>query len=622
MPNLVTQANFVWNPEKPSLNYFTDIPEYCRLKTPEQEFVNLCKINPSFAAVNLIGSGDFDLADFQCALLDMLWNVTFPLLIGSRGCGKSFILAVYCVLKALLDQNKNYGQKIIIVGSAFRQSKMIFDEILRIINMSPLILECDISWNKSTDRCEVKIGNSTIIALPMGTGDKIRGYRATVVIADEYAQIPEEIFQVVVRGFAAVSQNPVKRAKEIARMKKLLEQKIISENQFELDHKKNQIIIASSAYYEFNHLFKTYQQYLNIIHNKVSGNVKEYSGIVGVDSKEAKLNYKNFAVAKIPYTMLPEGFMDEDQITQAKLTMSDERFRMEFLAEFISDTKGFFKRSTIDTCTPTKFIVDTNGNRSINPDAFNAEIESDGHSTYVMGIDPARSKAGDNFAICVCKIENKKIKIVYVKTFKGESHIVIAKTIRQLILDFDIKAIGIDKGGGGQTLADILADEELSREIGFRVFDKGDERYQKITGRHIVELISYQGEWLKKANFDLQADFDNQRALFPFVNGEDKYIVEGQNYEGSKMEHINDAWENIEKSKDEICSIVAIPIGNSANLHFDLPDTNNNPFDTRRKDRYSAVLIATDQARKLIFNDGISENGQLITGPIDQFGWA
>src|SRR5690349_3569383 len=50
------------------------------------------------------------LLTFQLAILRELWHRPFPMFIGTRGCGKSFLLGVYSMLRALLCQ----GVKIVI----------------------------------------------------------------------------------------------------------------------------------------------------------------------------------------------------------------------------------------------------------------------------------------------------------------------------------------------------------------------------------------------------------------------------------------------------------------------------------------------------------------------------
>jgi len=50
------------------------------------------------------------LLPFQQVMLDMLWNKKFPMILATRGAGKTFMLAVYALLKALLVP----GSKIVI----------------------------------------------------------------------------------------------------------------------------------------------------------------------------------------------------------------------------------------------------------------------------------------------------------------------------------------------------------------------------------------------------------------------------------------------------------------------------------------------------------------------------
>ena len=66
---------------------------------------------------------NIELLPEQVVVLRELWSKAFPMYIASRGFGKSFLLAVYCTLRCALAP----GTKIVIVGSAFRQSKVIFE---------------------------------------------------------------------------------------------------------------------------------------------------------------------------------------------------------------------------------------------------------------------------------------------------------------------------------------------------------------------------------------------------------------------------------------------------------------------------------------------------------------
>src|SRR6056300_1252945 len=155
----------------------------------------------------------------QALILHELWNRKFPMLIASRGFGKSFMLSLYSMLRALLLPNR----KVVVVGAAFRQSKVLFEYMETIWNNSPILRDiCDANSGprRDVDRCVMRINDSRVTCLPLGDGQKIRGQRANDIISDEFASIPRDIFETVVAGFAAVSSDPIENVKKIAAKRK------------------------------------------------------------------------------------------------------------------------------------------------------------------------------------------------------------------------------------------------------------------------------------------------------------------------------------------------------------------------------------------------------------------
>ena len=194
----------------------------------------------------------------QALILYELWNRKFPMLIASRGFGKSFMLSLYCMLRALILP----GRKVVVVGAAFRQSKVLFEYMETIWNNSPILRDiCDGNSGprRDVDRCVMRINDSRVTCLPLGDGQKIRGQRANDIISDEFASIPRDIFETVVAGFAAVSSDPIENVKRLAAEKKAKELgiDITNEDENKLEDKDNQIILSGTAYYDFNH-FATY----------------------------------------------------------------------------------------------------------------------------------------------------------------------------------------------------------------------------------------------------------------------------------------------------------------------------------------------------------------------------
>lgn len=105
----------------------------------------------------------------QCVMLEELWTRKFPMLVATRGFGKSFTLSLYAILRALLLK----GRKIVIVGSGFRQSKVLYEYMDTIWRNAPLLRDiCNerSGPKRENDRCSMIINDSSISALPLGDG--------------------------------------------------------------------------------------------------------------------------------------------------------------------------------------------------------------------------------------------------------------------------------------------------------------------------------------------------------------------------------------------------------------------------------------------------------------------
>jgi|GEM_PF-622509 len=147
---------------------------------------------------------NLELAPFQHVVLQEMWHKKFPMLIGSRGMSKSFTMAVYCILRCLLMPRR----KIIVVGAAFRQSKVIFEYMETIWKNAPILRDLcdkDSGPSRDIDRCVMRINGGTITCLPLGNGEKIRGQRANDIIADEFACLVSSTLIQTDRGLVKIS---------------------------------------------------------------------------------------------------------------------------------------------------------------------------------------------------------------------------------------------------------------------------------------------------------------------------------------------------------------------------------------------------------------------------------
>jgi hypothetical protein len=561
------------------------------------------------------------LMPFQCVILQEMWRHPFPMLIGSRGMGKSFILGLYAILRAVFIQ----GRKVVITGSGFRQAKTVFNYAENIWNNAP-ILQSLMAENSNSgashqaDRWTLRLGDSTITALPLGDGTKIRGERAHDIIADEFASIPRETFETVVRGFGVVNLDPVSQVEREFHKEAMKELGYWSETMAEHDRKTklgNQTIISGTAYYQFNHFCEYWQKHVKTINSQ--GDPKRLAEAFGGEVQEG-LDWRDNVVIRFPYDMLPRGYMDEKQVAQSQAQVHSGTFANEFGAVFSNDSNGFYRRTLVESCvTNHPIIVSGEAIR------FLATIRGNPHRRYVYGIDPASEH--DHFSIMILEVFPTHRRIVYGWTttrqefqsrlkmnqsLNKDFYGFCARKIRDLMKVFPCEHIALDSQGGGIAVREALHDPDKMEpgevpiwEINpFHPLSDGKVRpSDDMSGLHILEMVNFaDAKWVSEANHGMRKDFEDKTLLFPAY---DPIILELANQDDFNNQRVydtlDDATYEIEQCKEELATII----------HTQTPGTNRDKWDTPevklpgskkgrlRKDRYSSLLMANASARRL-----------------------
>ena len=553
----------------------------------------------------------------QALILHEMWNRKFPMLIASRGFGKSFTLSLYSMMRALLLPKR----KVVIVGAAFRQSKVLFEYMETIWNNSPILrdmCDSDSGPRRDVDRCVMRINDSRITCLPLGDGQKIRGQRANDIISDEFASIPRDIFETVVAGFAAVSSDPIENVKRLASEKKA-QSLGVELNQSEddiVENKDNQIILSGTAYYDFNHFATYWKKWKSII--KSGGKQNKLREIFGGADVPDNFDWTQYSIVRIPYELLPEGFMDAAQVARSKATVHAGIYQMEFGACFTRDSQGFFKRTLIESCVSNdqEPIKDNNGNDII----FEAQLMGDPNKKYVFGVDPASEV--DNFSIVVLELNDDHRRIVYSwtttrsehkekvkKGFSSETdfYAYCARKIRDLMKLFPCVHIAMDAQGGGIAVMESLHDKDKIRHDEFPIWPVIDDDKPKDTdderGLHILEMCQFaRYEWLSEANHGLRKDFEDKAIIFPRF---DAITVGLSNAEDGLKGRMYDTLEECVMEIEELTAELAmIQITQTTNGRdrWDTPEivVGAGKKSKMRKDRYSSLIMANMAARKIL----------------------
>jgi hypothetical protein len=486
--------------------------------------------NPVVAVYDLLG---VTLDEIQRIIFRSMWFCDYVIVVACRGLGKSFLQALLATLKALLYP----GHRVGLLGSSFRQSKVIFREVEALYQQSEIFREATVRPAiKATDMYEMrfrpagKYSGSSILAIPLGTdGSKIRGQRFFTICCDEFCQIPEQIFNLVIRPMAATTHDPMSNVERIKRQKKLIALGL----EVEEESNVNKIVMTSSGFFKVNHMWNRMKHYW----------------------KKIEAGDNSYAVHQASYTDLSDGFLNKSNIEEARETMPQCLFEMEYCGKMISDSEGFFKASMIEPCIANKldnyFTVKLKGNKDLE---------------YVMSIDPARTS--DSFAIMIFEVSESITKLVYAVTYTGISSIETVNEVFRLRDNFNLVRIVMDSQGGGLNIKDLLEAGIDNNKPILDLLDKGN--YGK-EGDLILQFFNPSPSTNTDANFTALAMLEKNNFLFP---GPPQFGYEEE----------DDLYEYIELLKRQILSIVVTQNPNGS-LNF------NTQSAKAKKDLYSCFIM-------------------------------
>ena len=549
--------------------------------------------NPSFACELFTG---VKLFPFQHMAIKAMMDSDYFLGIWSRGMSKSFSTGIFALLDAILNQGVQIG----ILSKSFRQSKMIFKKI-EDISRSPkatFFAQCITRVSRMNDEWVMEIGRSSIRALPLGDGEKLRGFRFQRIIVDELLLMPEKIYNEVIIPFLSVVENPTERQEVYD-----LETQLIEKGEMEEKERKvwrgNKIIGLSSASYKFEYLYKIYQQYESLILN------------------ENKQDGAHRTVMHFSYDCAPEQLYDQNLISQSKATMSDAQFEREFGAIFTDDSSGYFKVSKMAACT----VPDGEGQC--------VEVVGDPKDEYILAFDPSwsESESSDDFAMLLIKInrETRKGTVVHSYALSGANLKTHMKYLAYILTHFNVVSIVGDYNGGVQFI-NSCNESSIFKKINIKLgvidadLDKAQD-YEKnlrktkhqynLSEKNIVFLRKPTSPWIRVANESLQAAFDHKKIFFAGAAMNDdyhaqrkarvpikdlKFLRNDPNDKGAVGARMIDFVEHQKDMMDLIkvqCALIQITTSLQGTQSFDLPLNlrKQKGADKARKDSYSALVL-------------------------------
>lgn len=591
-------------------------------KVAQITFAKFLRHNLGFCVELLSG---FKLAHYQELMLKGWLNRNFNLCVWGRGCAKTTLAAIYCYLQCIFEPNT----KILIAGPTFRTSRFIFEHIENFVKSPEAtllheIFGVDKACSKRNDLFQWNVNGGSIVAIPLN-GEKIRGFRAQILVLDEFLLLPKHIIDNVLMPFLLAPKDIKERIRIRQIEEGLIEKGIIDESN-RMEFASNAKMVAlSSASYTFENLFDVYKKYEENIYN------------------EEQKDKATYAIYQIGYQVLPEYMLESTVIEMAENGgSSNASFQREYCAQFTDESSSYFSVKKMHECTiPDK-------------EEPTAKIVGDKNKKYILSIDPngSNSPSADNFAMSVMELDeiNKQSILVHCYACAGKDFKDNMNYLYYLWRNFNIVLIMGDAAGTRNFLDGCNESELFIKEkINFKFLDwqsdkegadydkmLNDMRKEYNLSNHKICIEQYfSTEFIRKGNEHLQKCIDFKQIWFGsslagnegefnkmIMEFDDKTFMDtsGTNYTG--YDNVSDLITNqdvlIHQTKKE-CALIEVKATTKGTLSFDLPQTfkRDNRPNRVRKDSYTSLMLGNWGAK--CYYDIVNQPVQIVQNTFTPF---
>ena len=381
---------------------------------------------------------------FQKILLVMMNVSRIIAFIASRGAGKTFLSAVFCVIRCILWP----GTKIAIASGTRGQSLAVLEKILlELVPKSPE-LSAEIDWKKTkvnNTQGIICFENSSYIKV-VTASDSSRSNRANLLLLDEARLIPKSIIDTILRKFLTQQRMPG------------YEELSPAERKAERAKEKNRTLYLTSAYWSDHWLYTRCRDICKYM----------------LDDNNAQF------VCGIPYQLpVHEGIITPDSILDelAESDFNEITFLMEYCAIFYGiGNDAFFDFESVAKNRRIKYpmLADRLAVKVGNDPLV--KIPPKQHGEYrILSADIAlmSSKKHNNDATAIFINQMMPTKsgrytnnIVYADTMEGRRTEEQALVIRRLFDEYNCDYIVLDTNGVGLGVYDALAREIADPDTG------------------------------------------------------------------------------------------------------------------------------------------------------------
>lgn len=380
---------------------------------------------------------------FQKFLLVMMFWSNIFVLIACRGLGKTFLSAIYCVVRCILYP----GTKVCIASGTRGQAINVLEKIMYELKpISPeLCAEIDEKQSKvNGTNAQIVFFNTSVIKV-VTASDSARGNRCNVLLLDEYRLISKDTIDTVLRKFLTLRRMP--------RYAELTDE----ERKREYSKEKNLTLYLTSAF------FKDHWSYLKC--------VDTYDAMI----KDGKKQF----ICGFPYQLsVEEGLLDPEAVADemSESDFSEIKWSMEMDAMWYgSEEEAFFDFSSISKnrrikypMLPDKLSSKLSSNQLKIPPKQNGEVRILSADIALMS---SKKNNNDATAVFINQLTPSKVgryvsNIVYADTHEGLRTDDQALVIRKLFDEFSCDYLVLDTTGLGLGVYDCLARDIVDPETG------------------------------------------------------------------------------------------------------------------------------------------------------------
>ncbi len=548
----------------------------------------------------------------QIVVLKGMLQSNYSLCIWSRGVSKTFTSAMFCILQCIFFP----GSNIVVCGPTFRTSRFIFNKIVELAQgKDAQLLYQALGYlssgvlSKRNDEFKLSINGGSIISIPL-SGDKVRGYRANVLVIDELRLMSEDVIQNVLMPFLVVPQDLTARQKIRKQEDELIRKGVLKENErieFPNDAK---FIGLSSASYQCEYLYKKFDEFVKQIHHP-----------------DMPKNGAKYFVSQLAWNGIdnPKDRLDASIIEMANSDESNcATFKREYGAQFIDDSDSYFSMKKMIDCT----IPDGESPTLL--------LKGDKNKKYLLSIDPnlSGSDTSDHFAMCVIQMDDEVSKerkfegaVVHNYAKAGEDLKAHIKYLFYLLSNFNIEMIIIDNAG--YQFIEAANESDLFRGAGIeiKIFEfsaekEGTELEEQLRSarrgynkenKKIAFTQVFTSDSIRKMNENLQTCIDFKKIWFgSLLKGTNEsafnkaiqsninltLVGEDENKEftdskGSLVNKLIDTQESLIKLVKYECAAIEVKTTSKGTQSFDLPQLfrRDNSANRIRKDSYTALML-------------------------------